>query len=217
MSWLHRFRLGGPRYPGPEESIEQGPGPVERAAPGIAALFEGLGRDGSHAVLDLGEAVESHLRLFSGFARQIRFAGLVPEPPRGAAWSAALRALPPNPQQPYDIVLAWNLLDRVGPQARPALVDRLDELTSTWARLHLVLDTSGAATTHPLRFTLLDLDHLSHQASGPTEPAPEPILPAPLERLLTPFEVVRAFTLRDGFREYVAAKGGAAAFSPGKP
>ena len=47
MDWLRRIR----RTSSPEETV---PAPIERAAPGIAALFAGLIEDGSHAVLDFG-------------------------------------------------------------------------------------------------------------------------------------------------------------------
>lgn len=208
MDWLDRIRRSRSeepeRVPGPEAPPEV----VERGAPGIAALFSGLKEDRSHAVLDFGPASESHFRLFSRFATRIRFVDLLPEPPRGAAWAAALRALPPDPRQPYDVVLAWDLFDRLKPEERPSLVERLVLLTGPGARLHLVLDASERTMAQPMRFTLTDLEHVKQVPAGPQVPAQVPLLPAQVERLLAPFQVVRAFTLRQGLREYMAVKPG---------
>lgn len=222
MSWLDRLRQGadhgsgvaageavGPNDAGGPDGTDAAlPPPVERAAPGVAAVFGDLREDGSHAVLDLGPAAESHLDLYGRYARRIRFADLLTDPPRGAAWAAALQALPPAPREPYDVVMAWNLLDRVWPEARPPLVERLAQLTRPGARVYVLLDASGESAVHPLRFTLLDVDRVRQEALGPAVPAHSPLLPAQVERLLAPFEVVRAFTLRGGYREYFAVKGG---------
>jgi len=179
---------------------------VERLSPGAAALFDSLVPDGRHSILDLGLAGEVHLRLLSRYAQQIRFAGLVPDPPEDDAWASVLAALPPNTCQPYDVVLAWDVLDRIDPEQRATLIARLAELTAPSARLYAVVDTSGAATTRPIRSTLTDVNRVSMQPVGPPRPARPALLPAPAERLLVPFEVTQAFTLRSGLREYVAMK-----------
>lgn len=181
---------------------------MERAAPGIASFFSGLREDGNHAVLDLGPAAEAHLRIYGAFAHQIRFAELVPRTPRGAALTSALQALPPNPHHPYDLVLGWNILDRLGPEERLLLVERLDALTAPGARLYIVVDASGDRLVQPLHFKLLTTDRVAQRAVGPLEPTQGQLLPAQVERLLAPFEVLHAFTLRLGLREYVAVKGG---------
>lgn len=213
MSWLGRFRqtpAHGQRFAAeePEKPQESLPPPLERAAPGVAALFDGLSADRSHAVLDLGPAAESQLEFYGRFARRIRFADLITEPPHGPEWAAALRALPPHPDRPYDLVLAWNILDRIWPEERPPLVRRLAELTAPGARLYAAVNASGEPVAPPLRFTLLALDRIRQEAMGPPRPTHEPLLPAQLERLLAPFEVVRAFTLRGGLREYFAVRKG---------
>ncbi len=87
MDWLRRTG----RVPPQEEEAapEEGfPAPTERAAPGVSALFSGLKEDGSHTVLDFGAAAETTLHLYSRFARRIRFADLLTDPPHGKAWAA---------------------------------------------------------------------------------------------------------------------------------
>lgn len=206
MNWLSRIRSGSPP-PSPDREEQNGsPPPTARAAPGVAALFEGLPRDGSHTVLDLGPSAEAHLRVYGPFARQVRFADLLTSPPHGQAWSAALNALPPHPERPYDVVLAWNLLDRIWPEERPPLVARLAELTAPGARLYTLVRTSAEPTEPRHRFILVDVDRMHDEATGAPLPTHAPLLPAEVERLLRPFEVVRAFTLRSGMREYVARR-----------
>jgi hypothetical protein len=180
--------------------------PAERRSPGLEALFRTLRDDGSHSILDFGPATSEHLRFLGRFSRRIRFAGLLPDPPRGDAWREAVQRLPPNLDQPYDVVFAWNILDRIDPGARPALITRLDELTAPGTRLFAVVDASGGPTIQPTRTTLLARDRVAETPVGDPEPAHPPLLPAPIERLLTPFKVTAAYTLRSGHREYVATK-----------
>jgi hypothetical protein len=211
VAWLGRTRAHkeppASTVNGEAEGASSGT-PVERTSPGLAALFERLSRDGRHAILDLGAAGSEHLSIFSPFARRIRFAGLLPRPPECEAWAAALRRLPSNEEQPYDVVLAWDVLDRLDPGERPAVIERLAEITAPDARLYAVVDASGAATAHPVRFTLRSPDRVVQVPVGRTETAHPQLLPAHVERTLKPFEVQHAFTLRQGLREYVAAKRG---------
>jgi hypothetical protein len=123
-----------------------------------------------------------------------------------AEWLESLRTLAPNPGDPYDVVLAWDVLDRLAPADRSALVARITAVTAPRARLYTVVDASGASVRHPLSFTITARSRVSQVPVGPPEPAHEQLLPAQVERALTPFEVVHAFTLRGGLREYVALK-----------
>jgi hypothetical protein len=198
---------GVPRGAATEDPEEQGGPPmVERSAPGIAALFSNVEADGSHAVLDLGPAAESSFRLYSRFARRIRFAGILEAPLRGETWTEALRLLPENVETPFDLVLVWNLLDRVPPELRSPVVARLAGITVQGARLYVLVDASGESTSHSLRFILAGLDRVCQQSLGDPYPTVPPLLPAELKRLLEPFRVVQAFTLKGGFREYVAVR-----------
>jgi len=162
--------------------------------------------DGRHCVLDLGEADGRRLRLLGGFARSIRFAGLLPS--GGPVEEGWLAALPSHPRHAYDVVLAWDLLDRVPPSHHAEVVARIAEITPDDARLYAVVDSSGASTRRTLSFTLADLGHVSEREIGPPGPAGTSLLPAQVERTLAPFQVARAFTLRTGQREYVALKTG---------
>ena len=91
-------------------------------------------------------------------------------------------------------------------QPAVVLVQRLVDLTAVGARLYVLVDGSGEATPRPLAFSLLSTDRVSQEPVGPPHPAYPQLLPAAVERLLRPFEVVQAFTLRGGWREYLAIR-----------
>jgi hypothetical protein len=206
MDWLRRIgRAPGPAAPGPEDAL---PAAIEGASPGVAALFDGLSADGTHSILDLGPAAESKLRVYSPFARRMRFTDLLAAAMSPSGWTAALGALPPQPERPYDLVFAWDILDRLPPEGRPRLMERLVELSAANARLHLMVEASEGATTHPFRFTPLDIGRMRYEPSGPARPARPRLQSAEVERVLAPFHVVQAFTLKVGLREYVAMRQG---------
>ena len=217
MTWLRRLGQRPPQQANPDDGEETIVSSAERRSPGLDALFRTLRDDGSHSILDFGPATSDHLRFLGRFGRQIRFAGLLPEPPHGDDWREAVRTLPPNPDHPYDVVFAWNLLDRIDPGTRPGLIAKLDELTAPGAWLFAVVDDSGGPTIQPVRTTLLAKDRVSETPIGDPVPAYPPLLPAPIERLLTPFKVTAAYTLRSGQREYVAKKQGEARDVSWKP
>jgi len=181
-------------------------GPRKRRSPALAMLFGALVEDGRHSVLDLGPACGAHLRVLGSFASQVRFADLLRPAGRGAEWAEALRAVAPNPTRPYDVVLAWDVLDRLDPDGRAALVARLAGITAPRARLYAVVAGEGAGRTALYRFELLDRERVAEWPEDAARRSSEPLLPAPLERALLPFEVVSAYMLRHGAREYVTMK-----------
>lgn len=210
MGWFRRTGGAGAGPPAGEDpgsptEAEALPA-LERTAPGLAALTRGLTADGRHTILDLGPASEPNFRHHARFARRIRFFDLLVRSPGTGGWAAALEQVPVYADHAYDVVLAWNLLDRVGREERPEVVKRLVALAGPGARIHLITDMSGDALAHPLRFTLMDDQHVLQEAVSPPVPASPPLLPAEVERLLAPLRVEHAFTLRHGLREYVAVR-----------
>ena len=207
MDWLRRIGCTPTPPHAAATTDETAFGPVERATPGVAALLDGVLEDRSHAVLDLGAAANPSLRVYRRFAQRIRFADLLADRTSRQGWATVLSALPPQPERPYDLVFAWDLLDRLLPEERPRLVQRLAEVSATDARLHVVVEAPERATTYPVRFALLDVDRMSCEPTGPARPARRRLLPTEVERLLAPFHVARGFTLKGGLREYVAVRG----------
>jgi len=202
VGWLSRLGSSPPAAPEPEE--DEAPTGVERASPGLQALFEGVREDGSHTLLDLGPASGTNFRLYERYARRIRFAELLERLDRDGG--AGVERIPRFPNHPYDLVLGWDALDRIGRGAREALVTTLDETTAPDVRIYLTVRTDGGDEVAPLRFTILDDGQVHQEPAGAPRPAGPPLLPAEVERLLEPFRVRQAFVLRQGLREYVVGR-----------
>lgn len=204
MGWLSRDGRASELHDQESEEILEEP--IERSAPGAAAAFGSLEEGSPHSVLDLGPAADSSLRVYGRHARWIRFADLLSARSRDGL-ASALDAVPPQPDRPYDLVFAWNVLDRLSRAERSRLMDRLVQVTAPGARLHLVVRASeNEAEARPLRFALLDDDRMRCRPTGPPRPTRRRLLPAEVEDLLSPFHVLRGFTLRGGLREYVAGR-----------
>ena len=144
--------------------------------------------------------------MYSRFATRIRFAGLLPDPPRGRRLATTLADLPPPARGFYDMILVWNLLDRLASEEHRTLMIRLAEVSGPGSRVYVVVDTSEEPLAPPLRFTVLGRDRVVHQPAGPPTGSRPPLLPAEVERILDPFQVQHAFALRKGLREYVAVR-----------
>jgi hypothetical protein len=208
MDWMRRKgRPEPPAEPAPGDASP--PAATEGAAPGVAALFEGVSEDRTHSVLDLGQAADRSLRVYSRFARWVHFADMISDscwPSAHGSTGVSPDALPAQPQHPYDIIFAWDILDRLLPWGRPPMMQGLAALTAPGARLHIVVRAADDTALGPLRFTLLDTDRIRYEPAG-TERLPRPgLLPAEVKTVLEPFRVQRAFTLRSGLREYVAVR-----------
>lgn len=180
--------------------------PGERASPGLGALFSGMREGGGYAVLDLGPARPAHLRVLSPYVGQLRFSDLT-HGATGILPAEAIRSLPENPVAPYDIVLAWDVLDRMRAEERTELIAKLADITGERARMFFMVDASGGQRRRALSFTLTGPGRVIQAEIGPPLPAVSELLPAAVERLLGPaFEVQSAFYVRSGWREYVVKR-----------
>jgi hypothetical protein len=204
MAWLRRIGRSPPAE-AQEEPAESTSEAVEGSTPGVTALLDGMEEDGSHSVLDLGPAAPSSLRIYGRYAHRVRFADLLAIR-EAEGWDGALRSIPPQGDRPYDLILAWDILDWLEHEERQGLIHRLAELTRPGARLHVLVRAGDELPIRPLRFSLLDVGRMRYEPVGPPEQPHPRILPAELERLVRPFEVVRAFTLKGDLREYVARR-----------
>lgn len=211
MNWLRRrgVKEAPPAPPAPRPpTVVPDPAPerIERPTRGVATLFAEVGEDRRHSVLDLGTATNSSLQVYGSVARWIRFGDLLASAADSDEVEAALASIPQHPHQAYDILLAWNLLDRVAPDLRPHIIERLVEISAPTARMHLLVEMPGEGPRQPLRFGLEAADRLWYEPEGAAVAAWPPLLPAEVERLVEPFRVERAFTTRAGFREYVVVR-----------
>ena len=204
MQWVRRIE----RHPLPAGLAPERPGtgPAERLAPGLATFFRGVSEDRSHAVLDLGPGASSSLRVYSRFARWVRFADVLTAAGSPSGWPEVLGSLPPHSERPFDLVIAWDVLDRLPAENRRDLAKRLAAITAPDARLFLLSAAPDVVPIGSLRFTLVDLDRMRYESTGEAHPAHATPMPAELQRVLVPFEVLRGFSTQLGLREYVAER-----------
>lgn len=207
MDWFRRIgKEPSPAIVPPEPRRQTQTTSGERTSPALAAFFDRVSEDRTHSVLDLGPASESSMRSFGRFARWIRFADLSETDVSPIGWRAALEALPCEPSHPWDLIFLWDILDRIEPENRTALMARITEISAPGARLYVAVDTSARPETAPLRFSVIDTDRMRYEQAGAPRPPFPRMLPAEVERLLNPFRVVKAFTSQLGLREYVAVR-----------
>ena len=205
MGWLDRIGGDGPPAAAPasaSEAVERTVGD-ERTSLGLKALFEGVAADQPHSVLDLGRSSRPSFDVYSKYARRIRFSDLLRSERRPDLEAAMAVSVPAQPQHPYDLIFAWDLLDRIAASQREMVVRRLAELAAPRARIHVLVDASDQPEVKQYGFSVLAEDKVRYEPAGPDRPAGDRLLPAEVERLLEPWEVVRAFTSRSGMREYV--------------
>ncbi len=209
MGWLSRIR--GSTEGEDRAAKDDGPEPessVTRASPGLAALFGGMRRDGRHSILDLGEGSNRQMEVLAPYARIIRFVGLVPGADAATERRMDPATLPVHPDHPYDTILGWGVLDGLIPREREVLMERLTEITAPGARMYAWVSSAEADQVRYVRSTILDTGRVEEEFVGLPRAAGAPLLPAQLERLLAPWVVSHAFSLRVGKREYVVRKEG---------
>lgn len=205
MGWLDRIAGEAPQaaeVPPEGEAVEPDRG-EERTSLGLKELFDGVVSDDAHSVLDLGRAAASSFTVFGRYARRIRFADLLRDERRPDLSAAMAASVPVQPDHPYDLILAWDLLDRIDAGERGMVVRRLAELSAPRARIHVLVNASDRPLIQRYQYAVVALDKVRQELDGPERPVGDRMLPAEVERLLDPWEVVRAFSSRSGMREYV--------------
>jgi hypothetical protein len=203
VGWLGRLRSFGRRRAG--ESVSP-PGPIIRSAPGLADLFGSLESGKSHVVLDLGTASDASLSVYAHVARQVRFADLGGTPETPPRWDAPLGEAARAMVDRYDVLLLWDTLGWLPREERKRFMARVGELAAPNAWLHLVVEAPERTGPRPVRFGLADTGRMRYELADGGTVATSRLLPADVEKALAPFEVVRAFTLKDGLREYLAVR-----------
>jgi hypothetical protein len=183
------------------------------ASPGLAALLGGLAADGGGRILDLGPAVPANLAVYTRFATTVRFADLlrVAAPAGGDAANRAsltderLGSVLPDGEPPYDVVLAWDVLNYLTADTWRAIVARLTARCRPGARLFAMIATGRTVPAAPLRYEIVGDDHLAYRAADPATCASATVAPAEVEKRLAPFRVVHSVVLRHGVHEYLFA------------
>ena len=206
---------------GPEPSSDT-PDPVREplvyTSPGLESLTRRLRKDGTYRILDLGSAQGATVDFFSAYSCRIRivdFHGTVTErqeaqDERDPLDQTLLSGLSAD-AGPFDVILAWDLLNYLDRAQFARVMARLSHLSRAGTNLLAFMYTQGDIPAHPPVYRILDGKTLS---CGPGHPDLRPgpgYSPAEVEQLFQGFGGLRAFLLRHGPMEYLLSRPGPAA------
>ncbi len=203
VQWVRRAapepRIERPSPPHPD------PEAAGRVMPGLAAFFERITPDRGRKVLDLGNGDGASLAVYARYARWVRFADILAEATT-PDWGTSIDNIPRPPHGAYDVILIWDILDRLSPADRGGFIGRLSRICAPDALMHAIVESSDEAGGDLLHFSLPGPDRLHFVRSGRPRPAHAPMKPAEVKGVLKPFHLLRAFSTRTGLREYVAVR-----------
>ena len=197
------------------------PSPAVHASPGFAALFTAAPSVHLARILDLGPAVGENLAFYGRFARTVRFVDMLRDeigggPAARRNVASLLDGCLKAGDGPYDLVLAWDLLNYLEHDAGRDLIERLEGCTRVGTRLFAMISSGHTMPARPQRFTIVDAQRLAYRETGGGVCASPELAPAEVGRLLAPFRVERSVVLSHGVREYVAVRPRAAGEDDGE-
>jgi hypothetical protein len=181
-------------------------------SPGLEAAFAGLPEPPACRVLELGPAVGDNVAFVSRLAQLIEVVdmGRVPfgrRSPVGPAIErdiSRLRELQAEGAGPFDLVLAWDLLNYVSRESLSEFVELLAILCAPRGRLLATVFEGETMPARPSRYRIAGPTRLVSEAVTRDVTGAPDLPPAEIERLFRGFRVERSFVLRHGAREYLA-------------
>lgn len=167
-------------------------------------LVEGLPASGGARVLDLGAACQENLAFFAPLCRTYAIADLhLPLPMGKELWPPPLPR--PGVAAPFDLILAWDLLNYLAPDELSKMAELLVALSRRGTRLFGLIYTSAEMPTRSGRFRVAGRSTLAYGERSSVRRAAPRYREPDLLRSLRGFAVERVFLLRHGVEEYVLA------------
>ncbi len=179
---------------------------------GLGPVLRELERQRRPRVLDLGPALGASVEFLAGYSVQLFIADLYRSvrsstgqlPPDAARLRRALEEQLPAPSEgPFDLILAWDLLNYFAADQLEALGNHLGALCRPGGQLFALVATRGPISDRPLNFEILARDALRYGDTAATERPSPGYRETGLERLLDAFAVQTSFLLRNGMQEYI--------------
>jgi hypothetical protein len=189
--------------------------PVIHRSLGLGALFAALGRQGRPEVLDLGAAVGSNVEFLSRFGGKLRIedlysalstrpAGGEEEPRPGANLFARLLPFPESTR--FDAVIAWDLFNYLHRRELAQLALHLAHFCHPGALLLAFVSILKQIPVQPIRYKIVDSEHLAYERRSAAERTAPRYAPAELNELMRGFRLDRSFLMRHGVQEYLFMK-----------
>jgi hypothetical protein len=212
VSWFSRSR----------SAAEPAPAPGGHRSQSLKVLLDSLHSESRHSVLDLGPPLASNIKLLSGLGCRVRIADLHRslsaesiESRQPEAMGLLLeRLLPMAPDERFDALLAWDVLDYLRADQVSSLMARLTPACRPGALALVMVSTRRTIPARPLRYRIVDGDTLD--CDGPLQPTRTCPLYTQLDlaHMMPDFAVRRSFLLRNGIQEYLLARDAQGAAKP---
>ena len=113
------------------------------------------------------------------------------------------KELPISDLGPFDLILAWDLLNYLTGEQMAVLGKQLARICRRESLVFALITNAKEMPVQPIRFRIIDNDTLSYTIDSELG-RPSPLFKEPdLNRWLPDFEVETSFLLRNGLQEYV--------------
>ncbi len=186
------------------------PEPPLHRSPALRELVARLSNDVPHTILDLQPAVGANVEFFSRFTCRLQIVDLLgalvateAQAAGAADADAAFRRALPTPAAPYDVVLAWEVLDYLPRDRVRRLLEHLCGLCRPRALMLVFISTVKEIPVLPPVFKIVDEQTLDWQARATAmRPGPRHA-PADVEHMAAGFAVAHSVVMRHGVREYL--------------
>jgi hypothetical protein len=163
-------------------------------------------------VLDLGAAIGPNVSFFGRYAPKLYVSDLyntLKSRPGGLPKDRKQferllsKDLPSDDLGPFDLILAWDLLNYLSSEQMAILGRHLARLCRQDSLIFALITNSKEMPSQPIGFRIIDTDTLSYTIDSDLG-RPSPLFKeSDLNRWLADFEVETSFLLRNGFQEYV--------------
>ncbi|HVN76789.1 MAG TPA: hypothetical protein VMT19_10765 [Thermoanaerobaculaceae bacterium] len=202
-----RLQATGPRRESTERDLPQ---PPLYRSPTFRALVSRLGPDAAHNILDLQPAVGANVEFFSRYSCRLQIVDLLTaigspglQVQLESEPGAVFRKVLPRPDEPYDVVLAWEAFNYLAQGQFRALVEHLGGVCRAGALMLAFIATKRDIPLSPPLFRIVDEQTLEWQErASAARPCPR-FPPALVERMTEGFVVVHSVLMRQGVQEYL--------------
>jgi len=210
-----RFRRDSSQAAGPRREFAEPlePQPPLYRSPTLKVLVSRLSSETSYHILDLGVASGANVEFFSRFSGRLQIAdlpdALASEELRSLLRNdpaAAFRRVLPVAWKPFDVVLAWDVLNYLSRDQFRCLAAHVSSLCQPGALMFALVSTRKEMSSVPQVFKIVDEQTLLlRPQTTAVQPSPR-FPPAEVERLMSGFAVVQSVVMRHGVQEYLLVR-----------
>lgn len=196
-----------------EPQLEDATTAEQRPSKALPLVLSRLSEERKTRILDLGGATGTNVRFFSRYSCRIHIADLFAtlvhdepgslEDPEADFTSLCAEALDLDPEERFDLILAWDLFDYLRPEQIHSLAGLLIPHCLDTTVLFALASYHKQIRARPGNYELLAPDRLRYRPTGialrssPRHKEPD------LQRALSGFVVAQSFLLRHGQHEYL--------------